>query len=443
MNTFNIMTYTDSYKVTHFKQYPPDTEYVMSYLTARKGGEIVPFGFQAEIKKYLAGDLVTRAAMLTAKRDSKAHFGYDALNWQGWDWIYNSHFGHLPLEIRIAPEGKVVPAQYPLMTVVNTDPFVPWLPNYVETLLVHPWYPTTIATRGRRSFGVLRHYAELTGDVSRVPYKYHDFGFRGVSSVESAGIGGSAHAVYFRGSDTFGPVINFLRNYYGGLGNEIVSIPAYEHSTVTTWGRDYELDCYANALEQYPTGPVAIVGDSYDIEYACKVLFGSKLRDRILHRDGVVVVRPDSEDPVESVKSVLGYLGNAFGTKTNDKGHRELPPQVQIIQGAGIKSDTMEHICHQMTGLGWSLNSYNFGSGSGLLQEVARDNNGVVFKACGIKRKGRDWEDVYKSPKTDPDKRSFPRSVIKQHEKDMVTIFRNGKMHNETTFTDVRERAAL
>jgi nicotinamide phosphoribosyltransferase len=440
----NIMTLTDSYKVSHYKQYPPDTEYVMSYMTARElNCEVIPFEFQAQIRKYLSGDVVTRAHMLAAKRRAKQHFGSDMFNWPGWDHIWSAHGGYLPVEIKIAPEGKPVQAQTPLMTIVNTDSKVPWLTNYLETLLVQTWYGTTVATRSREIKKIIAYYLELTGDVSSLPYKLHDFGFRGVSSVESAGIGGAAHLVNFRGSDTFGPALDFIEEFYAGDGSESSSIPAAEHSTITSWGRDGELDAFANMLEQYPTGLVAVVSDSYDIEYACKVLWGSKLRERVLNRDGVLVVRPDSGDPAETVMNVLTWLGAAFGQKRNEKGYYELPPTLRVIQGDGVNKTSIQSILSTMREKQWSANNIAFGMGGRLLQLLSRDDYSIVMKCCGIKRKNLPWQDVWKAPKSDMGKGSLPRSVILPHHISMTGIFRNGRMQDETTFKDVCERAAL
>jgi nicotinamide phosphoribosyltransferase len=439
----NIILLTDSYKQSHYKQYPPDTEFVHSYLESRIGyAEVIPFEFQARIAKYISGPVVTRERIRAAQRRCELHFGRDLFNLAGWQHIWSVHDGYLPVKIMAVPEGKPTSGRFPLLTIQNTDPKVPWLTNFLETLLVQAWYPISVATLSREIKKIIHYYLDETGDLSGLPYKLHDFGFRGVSSVESAAIGGAAHLINFRGTDTL-PALDYIWEHYYGKGDEGVSIPAAEHSTITSWGRDGEGDAYDNMLEQYPTGPVAVVSDSYDIEYACKVLWGSKLKNRILKRDGVLVVRPDSGEPVESVLSVLNYLGDAFGFRKNAKGFCELPPQIRIIQGDGVNKDSIAAILEAMKAEKWSANNVAFGMGGALLQKLCRDDNSIVMKCCGIKRAGRDWEDVVKHPKGDAGKASSPGSVIREQEKHLQVIFENGARHNLTTFDRVQERAAL
>jgi nicotinamide phosphoribosyltransferase len=439
----NIMLLTDSYKQSHSKQYPPETEFVHSYLEARLGYvEVIPFDFQAKLTQYLAGPVVTREKIREAEERCHRHFGQHLFNVAGWSHILHAHKGYLPVRIKAVPEGKPTSGRFPLLTIVNTDPAVPWLTNFLETLLVQAWYPISVATLSREIKKIIHYYLEETGDLEGLPYKLHDFGFRGVSSVESAQIGGAAHLINFRGTDTM-PALDYIWDFYRGTGYEGESIPAAEHSTITSWGRDGEGDAYDNMLDQYPTGPVAVVSDSYDIEYACKVLWGSKLKDRVLQRDGVLVVRPDSGEPVESVLSTLNYLGDAFGFRTNAKGYHELPPQLRIIQGDGVNKDSIAAILEEMKFEKWSANNITFGMGGALLQKLSRDDNSIVMKCCAIKRKGRDWEDVIKSPKGDPLKASTPGSVIRQQETQLEVIFENGYQQNLTTFRDVKERAAL
>jgi nicotinamide phosphoribosyltransferase len=437
------MLLTDSYKQSHYKQYPPDTEFVHSYLESRLGYmELIPFSFQATLLEYLVGPVVTREKIRQAEQRCREHFGQDLFNSAGWRYIWATYGGYLPVKIMARPEGLPTSGRFPLLTIQNTDPRVPWLTNFLETLLVQAWYPISVATLSREIKKIIHYYLDVTGDLEGLPYKLHDFGFRGVSSVESARIGGAAHLINFKGTDTM-PALDYIWTYYGGHGNEGVSIPAAEHSTITSWGRDGEGAAFENMLEQYPTGLVAVVSDSYDIEYACKVLWGSKLKNRILQRDGVLIVRPDSGEPVESVLSVLNYLGDAFGFRKNKKGFCELPPQIRIIQGDGVNKDSIAAILEAMKFENWSANNIAFGMGGALLQKLTRDDNSIVMKCCGIKRAGQEWEDVYKQPKGDMTKVSTPGSLIREQEKQLQVIFENGMMSSRTTFDEVQKRAAL
>ena len=203
-----------------------------------------------------------------------------------------------------------MPTHNVLMTVENTDPVCFWLTNWLETLLVHAWYPSTVATQSREMKRILLRYLEATGDPGLIDFKLHDFGCRGVSSLESAGIGGAAHLVNFLGTDNL-PALELLAETYGAECGGF-SLPASEHSTITSWGEAHELDAMRNMLAQYPDGLVACVSDSYDVYRACAEYWGGALREAVLARPGTLVIRPDSGDPASVVCRVLDILGDAF-----------------------------------------------------------------------------------------------------------------------------------
>ena len=454
----NIILQTDSYKVSHYLQYPPGTQHVYSYFESRGGAfpEIVFFGLQYFLKRYLEGQVVTAAHIAAAEELLAHHFAADSLfNRAGWEHILKQHGGHLPVKIRAIPEGTVVPTGNVLMTIENTDPACYWLTNYLETLLVQVWYPTTVATQSRSMKQVLNASLQRTGDPSLIDFKLHDFGFRGVSSVESAGIGAAAHLVNFRGTDTLAGIV-LARHYYE---EEMAgySIPAAEHSTITSWGREHEADAMRNMLVQFPTGAVAVVSDSFDIYHACSKLWGDILRAEVLERDGVLVVRPDSGDPATVVVEVLKRLGDAFGTQLNDRGYRLLDPHVRIIQGDGIDRHTLAEILEAMENAGWSADNIAFGSGGGLLQKINRDTCRFAFKCSSAIVDGQ-ARDVYKQPVTDAGKRSKSgRLQLVQRDGAFVTtaepeaaesdclqtVFLDGKLTHPLRFDDVRRRAQI
>ncbi|MCK5235430.1 MAG: nicotinate phosphoribosyltransferase [Deltaproteobacteria bacterium] len=453
---------TDSYKVTHANQYPPGTTTVFSYLESRGGefDEVVFFGLQYFIEEYLKGQFVTQEGIDRAEEFIAGHLGSkDLFNRKGWEYILKEHDGRLPIRIKAVREGSVLPNRQVLMTVENTDPKCWWLTNWLETLLVQVWYPTTVASLSRKVKKLILGFLESTGTPALIDYKYHDFGFRGVSSVESAALGGAGHLVNFMGTDTM-PAIVLARDYYfaGICGH---SVPASEHSTMTSWTKPYEGDAFENMLDQNPTGIVACVSDSYDIIHACKVLWGQRLKEKILARDGTLVVRPDSGDPVESVITVLRTLGKAFGTTLNDKGYKVLPPQVRVIQGDGIDYVMTFKILTAMETDGWSADNIAFGSGGGLLQKLNRDTLSFAFKCSSIIRNGKEV-DVFKDPAFAPEKASKRgrltlvkrddgsyvsmrvRDVLKKNLKEeLKVVFEDGKAYGQTTFDAVRERAAL
>jgi nicotinamide phosphoribosyltransferase len=236
-----------------------------------------------------------------------------------------------------------------------------------------------------------------------VGFKLHDFGFRGVSSVESAGIGDAAHLTQFIGTDVVAGLV-VARDYYGEKCAGF-SIPASEHSTMTSWGREPtghktaggELAAMRNMLVQYPKGLVAIVSDSYNIWDAATTKYGVELKEMILAREGTMVVRPDSGPPALIDLSLLVKLGEAFSAEKNDKGYKELPPQLRMIQGDGIDHESLAVICALLEDQGWSMNNIAFGSGGGLLQKMNRDTQQCAFKCSYAQVSGIDI-DVSKSP---------------------------------------------
>lgn len=402
----NIILLTDSYKASHYKQYPKGTTTVYSYLESRRGGKFAKttfFGLQYIIKKYLEGEVVTMQKIHEAQEFFDKHLGPNSFNRDGWVHIVNKHGGKLPVRIKAVPEGAIVPTGNVLVTIENTDPECYWLTNYLETILLHVWYPTTVATLSKHMKEVILDYLSATGNPELIGFKLHDFGFRGVSSVESAGMGGAGHLINFLGTDTL-EAITLLRDYYGA-DMPAFSIPASEHSTITSWGPECEADAMENMLDQYPTGLVACVSDSFDIINACRNIWGSALREKVLSRQGTLVVRPDSGDPVKVVIEVLSALGDAFGYSTNTKGYKVLPDQVRVIQGDGINLESMTEILRAMKFSGWSADNIAFGCGGALLQQMNRDTQRFAFKCSSVTVNGEE-RDVFKAPATDPTKSS-------------------------------------
>lgn len=402
----NSILNTDSYKFTHWMQLPPGTQYVRSYFESR-GGEykkVLSFGALQYYVWQVLMPQVTWYHVEEAEEFVTAHLGSKELfNRKGWEHIINKHGGHLPLKVRAVPEGYFIPTGNVLLTVENTDPAVPWLTNYVETRLSEMWYPYTVATLSNACRQIILKALRETGDRTEIDFKLHDFGYRGSTSQESAAIGGLAHLVNFKGSDS-PPAILAARQYYrhpmAGL-----SIPAAEHSTITSWGKDHEVDAYLNVLQSYPTGLVAVVSDSYNIYNACEKLWGDTLHDEVLHRDGVLVVRPDSGHPPTVVRKVLEILGQKFGYTMNQKGYRVLDSHVRVIQGDGCSKDMIDMVLSVITLNGWSASNISFGMGGGLLQKINRDTMKFAFKCSQVVIDGME-HGVYKSPVDDPGKNS-------------------------------------
>ncbi|XP_062605553.1 nicotinamide phosphoribosyltransferase-like, partial [Saccostrea cucullata] len=321
-----------------------------------------------------------------------------------YNFYLQHHNGCLPVRIRAVPEGSVVPYKNVLFTVENTDPKCFWLTNYLETLLVQVWYPMTVATNSRYQKETIASYLHETADnLDSLPFKLHDFGFRGSTSVESAGIGGAAHLVNFKGTDTIAALCVARKYYACQIAG--FSVPAAEHSTITTWGKEGEKEAFHNMLKNFPSGIVSIVSDSYDIWNACENVWGQQLKDLVEKREGTLVIRPDSGEPSEVVVKVLNILGNKFGTITNSKGYKLLPPYLRIIQGDGISYESLSGILKHMKNQGWSADNVVFGSGGALLQKMDRDTQKCAFKCSYALINGKEVN-VYKQPITDPGKKS-------------------------------------
>ena len=452
----NIILLTDSYKATHYLQYPPKSRFVISYYESRGGKfkEVVFFGLQYFLKRYLVGQVVTAEKIDEAEDYLKEHMPDAVFNRQGWEYILNKHNGRLPISIKAQPEGMVTPNSNVMMIVENTDPACYWLTNYLETLLVQVWHACTVATQSREMKKVILKYLKETGNPKEIDFKLHDFGFRGVSSVETAGIGGSAHLVNFLGTDNIPSLIVARRCYNERMAG--FSINAAEHSTITSWGREHEVDAYRNMLTSYPTGLVAVVSDSYNIFNACENIWGKELKSMVLNREGVLVVRPDSGHPPEVVVKCLEILGKQFGTTENEKGYKVLDPHVRIIQGDGIDFDMLGNILEEMKKNKFSADNIAFGSGGGLLQKMDRDTLKFAFKCSSINVDGEE-RDVYKDPITDQGKQS-KRGKLKLIKKDdnfetttidvpgedlLKEVFKDGEIVKEYNFSEIRELASL
>ncbi|WP_102127756.1 nicotinate phosphoribosyltransferase [Deinococcus planocerae] len=454
----NLILDTDSYKSSHFLQYPPETTRLFSYLESRGGRYPATrfFGLQYLLDRYLTRR-VTRENVEEARALIEAHG--EPFPYEGWLRVVEVHGGRLPLEIRAVPEGTVVPIHNVLMSVTNTDPELPWLVGWFETMLMRVWYPTTVCTQSYHLREIIRAELEKTSDraAEELPFKLHDFGSRGVSSRESAGIGGLAHLVNFLGSDTL-EALRVARNHYGADVAGF-SIPAAEHSTVTSWGQQCEAEAYRNMVRQFgkPGGIFAVVSDSYDLKHAINVHWGETLRREVKESGATLVVRPDSGDPPAMVRLAVNALAAKFGTTTNVLGFRVLK-HVRVIQGDGIDETTIRQILQNLTVDGFSAENVAFGMGGALLQKVDRDTQKFAYKAsAGIV--GGEYRGIYKDPVTDPGKRSKDgvldlvmengRMVTRQYrtfDTDfpgslMRTVYRDGEVLVRDTLERIRGRA--
>ncbi len=461
MVTTNIILDTDSYKHSHFLQYPPNTSIVNSYIESRGGRhpQSLFFGLQAWLLKLLERSITAE----NIEEASSICAGHGVpFNREGWEHILKAHGGRLPLIIEAVPEGSLVDNQNVLLQVRNTDPACFWLTSFIETSLLRAiWYPTTVATNSYFCKQTLLEYLGRTSDSDPEPivrFMLHDFGARGVSSEESAALGGLAHLVNFQGTDTISALLAARKYYQEPMA--AFSVPAAEHSTMTSWTQEGEQAAYANMLSRFKgSNIISIVADSYDIYGAVDNLFGGALKEQILEnaRAGSrLVVRPDSGDPVETPVEVIKRLMAKFGEQTNGKGYRVLPDHVRVLQGDGITPTSIMSILARMAEEGLSAENIVFGMGSGLLQQCNRDSQEFAMKCSAIKVDG-EWRDVFKAPKTDAGKQSKSgvMALVKNNEGfctmrvDELTgenrlrpVYRNGEILIRESLETIRNRAS-
>lgn len=463
MTNDNLILRTDSYKTSQWVQYAENASSLFSYFESRGGifPETIFFGLQYYLKKYLSKPISIQDVE-EAKEILQAHAV--PFNYEDWMYIAKDLNGKLPIRIRAVPEGTKVPVHNILMSVESTDPRVFWVVNWLETLLVKVWYPTTVATQSFYVRKSIYDSLEKTSDNpnSEIDFKLHSFSYRGVSSEESAGIGGAAELISFKGTDTINGLL-YAKDYYNA-GICGFSIAASEHSTITSWGREHEVDAYRNMIKQFgkPGAVFACVSDSYDIYNAISNLWGTALKEDIIKSGATLIIRPDSGAPTEVVPKCLQLMEEKFGCITNSKGYKVLN-NVRLIQGDGVNPTSIKEILNIVNNLGYSTTNIAFGMGGASLQGSAantinRDTQKFAFKASSICINGHN-ADVYKDPITDSGKRSKAGrlDLIKDNGQfktvnigsepvhncsELRTVYENGKVLIDDNFDNIRARSS-
>lgn len=471
MTKENLILLADAYKYSHHKLYIPGTEYIYSYLESRGGKfqETVFYGLQYLLMEYLQGVVITKEKIDEAESELKEVFGRnDVFDRSKFEYIIEKHGGRLPVRIKAVPEGTVTATHNVLMTIENTDPNCFWLTNFLETLLMQVWYPCTVATMSREIKKVVSKYYNETASPASfagIDFVLNDFGFRGASSVESAGWGGSAHLINFAGSDTI-IASTFAKRYYKAPTAPGLSIPATEHSIMTLLGEPGEKEIFKHVLDAFPTGTIACVSDSYNIIRACEEYWGTELKEQILKREGTLVIRPDSGDAVQTLLKVFEVLTEKFGYTINEKGYKVLPPQVRVIQGDGISYSSIPTIYEALKNAGISAENLVLGMGGALLQRVNRDTQEYALKCAHAVVNGKGIN-VQKNPleldangntrvsfkkskcgkqvlvKKDGGFVTIPESEAAGLKDELVTVFENGEIKTSYTFNDIKIRAQI
>ena len=482
----NVSLLCDGYKIDHRRQYPDNTQLVFSNLTpraSRREGQnfIIYFGGQFFVKRWLIEEW-NKNFFQQPKEQVLAKYARRINNYLGEGAVTYEHIaalhdlGYLPLIIQSVPEGTKVPLKVPCLIMYNTLPDFFWLTNYFETLLsCEIWGMCTSATTAYQYRQILNKYADLTvGNRDFVQWQGHDFSFRGMFGVEAARMSGAAHLLSFTGTDTL-PAIDFLEEYYGADSDkELIggSVAATEHSVMAMGGMEDEVGTFKRLItEIYPKGIVSVVSDTWDF---WKVLteYLVELKGIVMARDGKLVIRPDSGDPVKIIcgdpdadsrspeyRGAVQCLWDIFGGTITDKGYKQLDSHIGLIYGDSITLERAEIICDHLERSGFASTNVVLGIGSYTYQYVTRDTFGFAVKATyGIVND--EPRQIFKSPKTDSGEKKSAKGLLAVYNNETngdlelrdcaewanvnhclwQTIFKDGELFNETTLSEIRNR---
>jgi len=479
----NPLLLTDGYKVDHKRQYPDGTTLVYSNWTPRKSriegiDEVVFFGLQYFLKKYIIQDFdlhfFKQPKEVVVKKYARRINNYLGENQVGTKHIEDLHdLGYIPMVFKALPEGASVPVRVPMFTMYNTIPEFFWLTNYFETLLSAViWLPCNSATIAKQYRKVLDKYAEETSSIPEfVDWQGHDFSMRGMGCIEAAVTSAAGHLLSFTGTDTI-PAIDFLEEYYNANSDtELIagSVAATEHSVMCMGTTEGEYETFERLIcEVYPKGIVSIVSDTWDL---WKVLtdYLPRLKDQIVSRAGKVVVRPDSGDPVDIIcgnpngkteqekKGVIELLWDVFGGTINEKGFKELVPQIGAIYGDSITVARATAICERLKAKGFASTNVVLGIGSFTYQYNTRDTFGFAMKATYGEVNG-EGRAIFKDPITDDGTKKSAKGLMKieladgryilkdevsweeEQKGELKEVFRDGKLLIDLSLSEIRDQ---
>jgi nicotinamide phosphoribosyltransferase len=506
----NPLLLTDGYKTGHHQQYPKGTTLVYSNFTPRsnkyapKGcDQLVSFGQQMIVKQIhdafaneffnrpkdeVCGEMKRELSMYLNTDYDVAHF--EALH----------DLGYLPIHIKAIEEGTLVPMKVPVLTIYNTLPEFYWITNYLETIISNLlWKPMTSATIAYQYRKVLTKWQEKTDAERRwfIDWQGHDFSMRGLDSVDAVISSGLGHLTSFSGSDSL-PAIFGARKFYNEEEFVAGSVNATEHSVMCAGTKEDEVGTFRNLMKTYPTGILSIVSDTWDLWKVCTEHIVT-LKEEILARDGKLVIRPDSGDPVDIIcgktgdaayknfdagndfaraqkenKGVIELLWDVFGGTINEQGYKVLDSHIGAIYGDSITIDRAEEICARLEAKGFASTNIVLGVGSFTYQFNTRDTFGFAMKATyveveeifyatdesvepGIKTVGRE---IFKDPITDDGTKKSATGLLSVFKNDidgkyelydhcnweteakgeLQTIYIDGQFKNQTTLTEIRAR---
>ncbi|WP_024481013.1 nicotinate phosphoribosyltransferase [Cellulophaga baltica] len=478
----NGLFLTDGYKTGHHQQYPKGTEEVYSNWTPRsnkyapKGcDKVVSFGQQYVFQwlhNYFQDNFFSKPKAQVCnelKEELSLYLGtdYDVTHYEE---LHDLQY--LPIRAKSLPEGLEVPIRVPMVTVVNTDKKFYWITNFLETILsTMLWQPMTSASIALCYKRIFKKWTLATDkeNMGFIDFQGHDFSMRGMAGLQSAVSSGMGHAAVFLGSDTL-PVISTLRNYYHAKGFVVGSVNATEHSVMCAGTKDDELGTFRALMDTYPTGILSVVSDTWDL---WKVLtdYLPQLKEEVLARDGKLVIRPDSGDPVDIIcgeaavlgaqspkdKGVVELLWDIFGGTVNAQGFKVLDAHIGAIYGDSITTERAENICQRLSDKGFATTNVVLGIGSFTYQFNTRDTFGFAMKATSVVVNGERRE-IFKDPITDDGVKKSAKGLIKvavvdgefvlvdqvtpavESEGALQVIYEDGKFMNQVNLQEIRDR---
>ena len=478
----NGLLLTDGYKTGHHQQYPKGTEQVYSNWTPRsnkyapKGcNKVVSFGQQYVIKwlhDYFQDNFFSKEKKQVCKEIKEELSLYLGTDYDVSHYEKLHDLQYLPIKVKSLPEGVEVPIRIPMVTVVNTHKDFYWVTNFLETILsTMLWQPMTSATIAILYKRIFKKWALLTDseNIGFIDFQGHDFSMRGMGGLQSALSSGMGHASVFLGSDTL-PVISGMRKYYNAKGFVVGSVNATEHSVMCAGTKHDEIGTFRELMNTYPTGILSVVSDTWDL---WKVLteYLPKLKNEILERDGKLVIRPDSGDPVDIIcgenkktggkqpkdKGVVELLWDIFGGTVNKEGFKVLDSHIGAIYGDSITTERAEQICQRLHDKGFASTNVVLGIGSFTYQFNTRDTFGFAMKATSVIVNGERRE-IFKDPITDDGIKKSAKGLVKvaidkgeyilidqvtleeENKGELQVIYENGNFINQVTLEEIRER---
>jgi nicotinamide phosphoribosyltransferase len=484
----NPLFLTDGYKTGHHQQYPKGTTLVYSNFTPRSNkyapagcAHVVSFGQQMvmqQIHEAFEKEFFSKPKDEVCgemKRELSMYLGtdYDVTHFE-----FLHDLGYLPIAVKALPEGSLVPMKVPVLTIYNTHPDFYWITNYLETIISNLlWKPMTSATIAHEYRKVLTKWQEKT-DAERgwfIDWQGHDFSMRGMDSVDAVISSGLGHLTSFSGTDSL-PAIYGARKHYGATEFVGGSVNATEHSVMCAGGKEDEVETFRRLLETYPAGILSVVSDTWDLWKVCTEHVVT-LKDEIMNRDGKLVIRPDSGDPVEILcgkkwndeqnpydenvdaieKGVVELLWDVFGGTINEQGYKVLDPHIGAIYGDSITIARADEICARLEAKGFASTNVVLGIGSFTYQYNTRDTFGFAMKATYVEVNDEGRE-IFKDPITDDGTKKSATGLLhvttanneymlvdkvswaEEDGGELQVIYYDGEFENQTTLMEIKNR---